>query len=238
MCALREHAVWVTINLVILLALGAATLRWHQLGGGSSAQGMIANGLDRCVTIDIEGQTLEEVIDALRDATGTPVSLCGRLAVAGPFNIDGDGQRGLSLRVSDVKLRTALGLLVARIGERVRCRVEYDVADDGRILVGLEDELPRVARVYDLGDLPRRLFPDAHSPSPDEQFRDLVTDAIETSDWTGNGGTSAAIWCGGGKLAVVHRRRVQREVQNLLRQLRQAADRGERAPPAVAFQTP
>jgi hypothetical protein len=162
----------------------------------------------------------------------------------------------VSARMRNVTPREALESFLDETNSRLGFEVEGNV-----VRITTRAALPRVVRVYYMGDLLPRLAPPRSSPAPysssqlyssgqwqslltsgpmpttneDSRLEDLartVAGALTRDDLVESGGHYADVWPAANQLIILHSREGHRKIESLLRQMRAAdALRPWRKPP-------
>jgi len=224
--------------LAVVVAAAALLVCWRRDGRVRHAMEKqrpdVAAGLEKRIgAVHWEDVTLWEALCRLQSLTAARmrwIRAGDSVAIAGevPQTDAADWGRKIQLNASNIRLDTALDLLMRQAEGAFPGQATYDVDADGSILVGCEADMPRVISVYDVEEfeppqgtrarLPNSLFP-APCP-PADRVAGFVEDTVATESWMDNGGTSASWRACGGKLIIVQSRRNHRQIEFLFEQLR------------------
>jgi hypothetical protein len=203
-----------------------------------------AAGLDRRVTnLKMNGMPLEDVLRELQRQTGARLvlsPLVGTRKVNG-FHSQVDTDPGWQTPIwgsfHDVTLGEALDVLCRHA--RFSAPLHYDVLPNGRILLGADDEMPVVVRVYDVRNLTRLMsYPDEGSPILDSDppptdvgaISQIGTVLLPTDADRDGVIIEPRWWLVKGQLVVVASRRAQARIAAELEPLR---DIHESFPPGI-----
>jgi hypothetical protein len=235
---MRAISSWKSAHLLwaLLLVFAAAAPVWaaEDDDDNPAKEDLIAEALDHRVTVDVNGAALADILGYFADLLPADQKIS---IVIDRRKIEEEGidlGRPVSLKVNDIRLRSALNLILTDAG------LDWTVRDEV-LLITTKDEAAAntVTRVYDVDELVVQKGDDDRTPHFDELI-ELIQNEVAPDSWADAGGPGAVhpFSVNGGRLVVRQTPQAHYAIAKLLEELSSTAHEPAEQPKADDDKTP
>ena len=217
------HLLW-----ALLLVFAVAAPAWADEDGDElSKEDLIAQALDHRVTVDVNGAALSDILIYLADLLPAERKMSIVLDRRNLEEAGIDLGRAVSLKVNAIRLRSALGLILADAG------IDWTVRDEVLLITTKEAAAANtVTRVYDVDELVVPKSGEDRTPHFDELI-ELIQNEVAPESWSDNGDGPGAVHpfsVNGCRLVVRQTPQAHYEIAKLLEELNNTAHEPDEQP--------
>lgn len=221
---LRENSAHLLWALLFLALTGGPAWAADDDDDKPAKEELIAQALEYHVSVDVNGALLPDLLDYLADILPDDQKISiviarRKIAEAG-VNLD----HPVSLKVRDVRLRSALALILAESG------LDWTVRDEVLLITTQEAAAANVVtRVYDVNDLV--VAKGSDEPANFDELVEVIESSVAPQSWAAEGGpaTIRPFSTNGGRLVVRQTPQAHYEIARLIEDLQATAHEPEAA---------